>query len=91
MNPTISERAFEEAIEAALLRHGPDEVPGEPTGVAEEPAPFDDPWMQPGGYHRRRSEDYDRSFASCTATSWTSFWPRSRRNGRSCPSTTAHR
>ena len=60
MNPTISERAFEEAIEDALLRHGPDEVPGEPTGVAEEPAPFGDPWMQPGSYHRRRSEDYDR-------------------------------
>ena len=60
MNPAISERAFEDSIEAALLQHGPDEVPGETTGVAEEPTPFGDPWTQPGGYHRRRSEDYDR-------------------------------
>lgn len=34
--------------------------PSEPAGVAEEPSPFGDPWTQPGGYHRRRSEDYDR-------------------------------
>ena len=60
MTPVISERAFEEAIEATLLRHGPDEGPREPTGVAEDPAPFGEPWMQPGGYHRRRSEDYDQ-------------------------------
>ena len=59
MTPIVSERAFEDAIEAALLRHGPDEVLGEPT-AAEEPASYGDPWMQPGGYHRRRSEDYDR-------------------------------
>jgi hypothetical protein len=28
MTPDISERAFEEAIECALLRHGPDACPG---------------------------------------------------------------
>lgn len=60
MNAVISERAFEEAIEPALLRHGPDALTGDASGVAEEPAPFDDPWRKPGGYHRRRSEDYDR-------------------------------
>ncbi len=60
MNVTISERAFEDTIEATLLRHGPDEIHGEPTTVAEEATPFGDPWTQPGGYHRRRSEDYDR-------------------------------
>ena len=60
MTAVISERAFEDAIEATLLRHGPDEILGEPTTVAEEPAPYGDPWTQPGGYHRRRAEDYDR-------------------------------
>ena len=60
MNAVISERAFEDAIEATLLLHGPDEVTTEPAGVAEEPVSFGDPRMQPGGYHQRRSEDYDR-------------------------------
>ena len=60
MTPVISERAFEDAIEATLLRHDPDDVPGEPSGVAEEQTPYGDPWTQPGGYHRHRSEDYDR-------------------------------
>ena len=90
MNPIVSERAFEEAIEAALLRYGPDEIPGQPTGVAEEPAPFGDPWMQPGGYHRRQPEDYDRELSLLPERRrWTSFWRRSQRNGRSCLSTTA--
>ena len=35
MSPEISERAFEEAIECALLRHGPDACPGDATGVRE--------------------------------------------------------
>ncbi|MDE0028095.1 MAG: putative DNA binding domain-containing protein [Deltaproteobacteria bacterium] len=60
MTAVISERAFEDAIEATLLRHGPDEGTGELTGVSEEPTPYDDPWTQPGGYHRRRAEDYNR-------------------------------
>ena len=33
MSPDISERAFEEAIECALLRHGPDACPGDATAV----------------------------------------------------------
>ena len=64
MNPTVSERAFEDAIEAALLRGGPDELPGEAataaTTVGEKPASFGDSWNRPGGYRRRRAEDYDR-------------------------------
>ena len=53
----VSERAFEEAIEAALLRQGPDEV----AGVRETRAPpYGHEGMQPGGYHKRRPEDYDR-------------------------------
>ena len=59
MSPQISERAFEEAIECALLRHGPDACPGDATAVRESgPAYGEDP--TPGGYLRRRPEDYDR-------------------------------
>ena len=50
MNVDVSERAFEDAIEAVLLR---------PEGVvAEEGRSYDD--MPPGGYLERGSEDYDR-------------------------------
>ena len=56
MNPLISEHTFEEAIEAALLRHGPDNV----AGVREPPVPYGDPGMRPRGYNRREPEDYDR-------------------------------
>ena len=52
MNVDISERAFEDAIEAALLqrREGV---------IAEERASYMD--MPPGGYQKRRDEDYDRA------------------------------
>ena len=53
MAPDISERAFEAAIECALLRHGPDACPGDPAAVRESPAAFGDE-PAPGGYHRRR-------------------------------------
>jgi len=59
MNPEISERAFEDAIERALLRGGPDAWP-EDGGAVYEGLP---PWGgtdTPGGYLRRRPEDYDR-------------------------------
>jgi type I restriction enzyme R subunit len=61
MSPEISERAFEDAIEQALLRHGPDEVLGEPGGPAalETPPPFGE--TPPGGYRRRGRDDYDRA------------------------------
>ncbi len=59
MTADISERAFEEAIECALLRYGPDACPGDAAAVRESAPEFgDDPL--PGGYHRRRPEDYDR-------------------------------
>ena len=59
MSPDISERAFEETIERALLRHGPDAYPDAVTGVREERAPYGDE-PPSGGYHKRRPEDYDR-------------------------------
>src|SRR5438093_6804789 len=59
MSPQISERSFEEAIECALLRHGPDACAGDATAVRETPPPYGD--TPPGGYRKRRPEDYDRS------------------------------
>ena len=59
MTLEISERAFEEAIECALLRHGPDACPDDATTVRESAPEFGDEPL-PGGYLRRRPEDYDR-------------------------------
>ncbi len=67
MNPgKLSERAFEDAIEAALLRHGPDDphpdVPDHaPPGVREPRAVYSVEGIQSGGYRKRRPEDYDRA------------------------------
>ena len=58
--PVVSERAFKDVIEAALLRSGPDEVVGGASEVRERPESFGYDGMQPGGYHRRQSEDFDR-------------------------------
>jgi len=58
MNPEISERAFEEAIECALLRNGPDACAGDGMAVHEPPAPYGE--GLPGGYHKRQSSEYDR-------------------------------
>jgi type I restriction enzyme R subunit len=53
----ISERSFEDAIEVGLLQHGPDAPAA--TGIARETlSPYGD---APGGYRRRRPEDYDRT------------------------------
>ena len=62
MTPDISERAFEAAIECALLRGGPDACPGDVAAVRESPPTFGDE-PAPGGYHRRRPEDYDRALS----------------------------
>ncbi len=53
----VSERSFEEAIEQGLLQHGPD-APAAAGLVGETLSPYGD---APGGYHRRRPEDYDRT------------------------------
>ena len=55
----IAERSFEDAIECGLLRHGPDACAGDATAVREAPAPYGD--TLPGGYRRRRPDDYDRT------------------------------
>ena len=59
MTPEISERSFEDAIECALLEHGPDACLGDATVVRETPPPYGD--MSPGGYRRRPPNDYDRA------------------------------
>jgi len=60
MSPEISERSFEEAIEYALLEHGPDAPATTVTGPREPPKT---PWgdAPPGGYRKRHSEEYDRA------------------------------
>ena len=59
MSPEISERSFEDAIECGLLQHGPDACVGDTTAVRETPPPYGD--AAPGGYRKRRPEDYDRA------------------------------
>ncbi|MGN2393262.1 hypothetical protein ACTFO6_17450, partial [Pelomicrobium sp. G1] len=54
----ISERAFEDAIERALLQYGSDADAGDAPAVHETPPPYGE--NAPGGYHRRKPEDYDR-------------------------------
>ena len=58
MSPEISERAFEEAIECTLLLGGPDACPGTTPMSREVLAGYGD--SPPGGYRRRRPEEYDR-------------------------------
>jgi type I restriction enzyme R subunit len=55
----VSERSFEEAIECALLHYGPDACAGEATALRETSPPYGD--TPPGGYRRRKPEDYDRT------------------------------
>ena len=59
MSPEIAERRFEEAIECALLENGPDACPGDSMAVRETLAPYGDGPV-PGGYRKRRPQDYDR-------------------------------
>jgi len=59
MTPEISERAFEEAIECGLLQYGPDACAGDATAVRETAPPYGD--TPPGGYRKRKPEDYDRA------------------------------
>jgi len=59
VSPEISERAFEEAIECTLLQYGPDACVGDSTAWRETPEAYGQ--TPPGGYYRRRPEDYDRA------------------------------
>lgn len=59
MTVEVSERSFEESIECGLLRNGPDACAVEKDVVRETPPPFGD--TPPGGYGRRRQEDFDRA------------------------------
>jgi type I restriction enzyme R subunit len=58
VSPEISERFFEEAIECTLLQYGPDACAGDATAWRETPETYGQ--TPPGGYYRRRPEDYDR-------------------------------
>jgi len=59
VSPRISECAFEEAIECGLLQHGPDACAGDATAVRETSPPYGE--NPPGGYRKRKPEDYDRA------------------------------
>ena len=59
MSLEISEHAFEEAIERALLAGGPDAGPADMASVRESQEPFGG--SPPGGYRKRKPEDYDRA------------------------------
>ncbi|MDQ6770232.1 MAG: putative DNA binding domain-containing protein [Gemmatimonadota bacterium] len=60
MSPDISERSFEQAIECALLQHGPNACVSDTTTV-REPSPPPYGGTPPGGYRRREPDDYDRT------------------------------
>ena len=59
MSPEVSEQAFEEAIEHALLRDGFAARPDDTPAVRGSPPEYDDEPV-PGGYRKRQPEDYDR-------------------------------
>ena len=59
MTVEISERKFEDAIECALLRHGPDDPAGWATVIRDAPMPAGG--MFPGRYRRRAAKAYDSS------------------------------
>lgn len=62
MNPVISEKAFEDAIECALLAGGEDECPGWPKRVREQALSYGE--GTPGGHRRRTTTTTTGSSAS---------------------------
>jgi len=60
MTVKVSELKFEDSIECALLRNGPDACPGDATKVREPAQPYGEDSV-PGGYLKRHPEDYDRA------------------------------
>jgi type I restriction enzyme, R subunit len=59
VSPEISERSFEEAIECTLLHHGPDACDGFVAAIRQTTLLYGD--TPPGGYRKRKQEDYDRT------------------------------
>jgi type I restriction enzyme R subunit len=57
MSPEISERAFEDAIECALLEHGPDACVTDAFVAREVSPPYGE--RPAGGYRKRSASDYD--------------------------------
>ncbi len=57
MSPEISERAFEDAIECALLERGPDACVGDSSLVREVAPTYGED--APGGYRKRSARDYE--------------------------------
>jgi hypothetical protein len=74
----ISEKSFEQTIEATLLAGGPDAYPGREGVVVEPPADYEN---VPGGYRKRRPEDTTRRYAWIRGWSLILFWRRNRRSG----------
>jgi type I restriction enzyme R subunit len=58
MSPEVSERSFEDAIECSLLQDGPDACGGDAGMARETPPSYGE--APPGGYRKRRPEEYDR-------------------------------
>ena len=59
MTVEVSERSLEGAIERALLRFGPDAYAEDRSAAREDWAQYGN--MVPGGYRKRKPEEYDRS------------------------------
>ena len=59
MSPEIAEKAFEGAIERALLKNGPDDPDPSASPLGEKDLGFGE--FVPGGYHKRLPNDYDRA------------------------------
>lgn len=58
--PQLSEKQFEDTIEATLRAFGPDALPGF-AGAVRDPRAWYGEGMQPGGYRSRKPEQYDRT------------------------------
>lgn len=89
MSVQISERSFEEAIECALLAHGPDAFPADDPRVSETPPPYGESPRAAifGATPRNTTASAACSHVRCSISST----PPNRRNGRSSNSITASR
>jgi hypothetical protein len=74
----ISERSLEQTIEATLLAGGPDAYLG---GEGLDVEPLDRYENAPGGYRRRRPEDYNKELCLDPGMVIDLSLPRSRKSG----------